>query len=87
MPIYYNSLGEGAHSVVYKCEKVPKQKSTKSLLPRITLLYAVKTYRTDEPEIVNTIIKTFNIQRSLHDLSQVCRVYDLFIDEKTKHHY
>lgn len=50
-------------------------------MARQTQYYAVKCFRTDDPEIVSTIIRTFNIQRSLADLSQVCRVYDLFIDQ------
>ncbi|CAK88397.1 unnamed protein product (macronuclear) [Paramecium tetraurelia] len=80
-------IGEGAHSVVRKCLRLPKQKSARSLMTKSTQIYAVKCFRTDDPEIVNTIIQTFNLQRLLQDVPRICRAYDLFIDEKTKHQY
>ncbi|CAD8085212.1 unnamed protein product [Paramecium primaurelia] len=85
--VLQEKIGEGAHSVVRKCYKIPKQRSTKSLMPKSIQIYAVKCFRTDDPEIVNTIIHTFNLQRQLQDIPQVCRTYDLFIDQQTKHHY
>ncbi|CAD8097715.1 unnamed protein product [Paramecium sonneborni] len=85
--VLQEQIGEGAHSVVRKCYKIPKQNSTKSLIPKPIQNYAVKCFRTDDPEIVNTIIHTFNLQRQLQDIPQVCRTYDLFIDQQTKHHY
>ncbi|CAK89255.1 unnamed protein product (macronuclear) [Paramecium tetraurelia] len=85
--VLQEQIGEGAHSVVRKCYKIPKQRSTKSLMPKSIQVFAVKCFRTDDPEIVNTIIQTFNLQRQLHDIPYVCRTYDLFIDQQTKHHY
>ncbi|CAD8156995.1 unnamed protein product [Paramecium octaurelia] len=85
--VLQEKIGEGAHSVVRKCYKIPKKKSTKSLMSKSIQAYAVKCFRTDDPEIVNTIIQTFNLQRQLLDIPQVCRTYDLFIDQQTKHHY
>ncbi|CAD8056041.1 unnamed protein product [Paramecium sonneborni] len=80
-------IGEGAHSVVRKCLKLPKQKNAKSIMTKSIQIYAVKCFRTDDPEIVNTIIQTFNLQRQLQDVPRICKAYDLFIDQKTKHQY
>lgn len=44
--------------------------------------YAVKKiYRAGDPEIINTIIETFGINRSLNDIPKVVQAYDLFVDE------
>ncbi|KAM3137169.1 hypothetical protein pb186bvf_010715 [Paramecium bursaria] len=70
-------IGQGAHGIVKLCYR----KQDKSI-------YAVKKiYRTEDPELVNTIVKTFEINRSLNDIPNVIRAYDLFIDEKSNNAY
>jgi calcium-dependent protein kinase len=46
-------------------------------------LYAVKIFRSGDPEIVNTIKKTYNISRFLHHPS-VARTFELYLNEKTE---
>ncbi|CAD8070689.1 unnamed protein product [Paramecium primaurelia] len=65
------SLGEGAHGIVKICYKK---------LEGNTIQYAVKIFRTGDPEIISTIKKTFKINRQLNDLQCVIKAIDLFIN-------
>jgi calcium-dependent protein kinase len=47
-------------------------------------VYAVKVFRTGDPEIVGTIKQTFHNNRLLHESPLIIQSYDLFIDEKKK---
>ncbi|CAK81564.1 unnamed protein product (macronuclear) [Paramecium tetraurelia] len=64
-------LGEGAHGIVKLCYKK---------LECNTIQYAVKIFRTGDPEIISTIKKTFKINRQLNDLQCVIKAIDLFIN-------
>jgi hypothetical protein len=44
--------------------------------------YAVKEFRTGDPEIINTIKATFHNNRYLHDCPYICKAYELYIDER-----
>ncbi|CAD8092107.1 unnamed protein product [Paramecium sonneborni] len=65
------SLGQGAHGIVKICYN--KQDGNK-------IQYAVKIFRTGDPEIISTIKKTFKINRQLNDLECVIKAIDLFIN-------
>lgn len=69
-------LGEGAHAIVRKCWK--NSKNTQQ--PK---LFAVKIFRSGDPEIVTTIKKTYNISRFLHHPA-IASTYELYINEKTE---
>jgi calcium/calmodulin-dependent protein kinase (CaM kinase) II/calcium-dependent protein kinase len=66
-------LGEGAHAVV---KEGWSKKGTKSKV-------AVKVFRSGDPEIVNTIKRTYNNTRFLNH-SCLIRELELFINEKTE---
>lgn len=76
----YNFLGEGAHAIVRKANKYSKNKIDD---PKV---YAVKIFRSGDPEIINTIKKTYNNSRFLnHPL--IAATIELFINEKTENAY
>lgn len=66
-------IGQGGHAIVKKCRRKDDPLTD----------YAVKIYRTGDPEIINTIKKTFQNQVCLHH-PNCCRALELFIDERTE---
>ncbi|CAD8086830.1 unnamed protein product [Paramecium sonneborni] len=65
------NLGQGAHGIVKICY---------NKLEGNVIQYAVKIFRTGDPEIISTIKKTFKINRQLNDLQCVIKAIDLFIN-------
>ncbi|CAK69585.1 unnamed protein product (macronuclear) [Paramecium tetraurelia] len=66
-------IGTGAHGVVKICNKIQDQ---------LKINYAVKKLSCkNDPELIRTIIQTFNINRTLNNHPKIIRSYDLYIDE------
>ncbi|CAD8079675.1 unnamed protein product [Paramecium primaurelia] len=66
-------IGIGAHGVVKICYKI---------LDQLKINYAVKKLSCqNDPELIRTIIQTFNINRTLNDNPKIIKSYDLYIDE------
>ncbi|CAD8069119.1 unnamed protein product [Paramecium primaurelia] len=65
------NLGQGAHGIVKICY---------NKLEGNAIQYAVKVFRSGDPEIISTIKKTFKINRQLNDLQCVIKAIDLFIN-------
>jgi len=73
-------IGDGTHPVVKKCwKKVSKTDNTKKL-------YAVKIFRSGDPEIISMIKKTYINTRFLTHPT-VGAAIELFINEKTEISY
>jgi len=76
--VFYSLIvGEGAHGIVQVCYRKDGSRTP----------YAVKIFRTGDPEIINTIRQTFQINRSLNDLNCVVKALDLFINAKKEEHH
>jgi serine/threonine protein kinase len=70
-----DSIGQGGHAVVKRCRKRGEE-----------MEYAVKIFRSGDPEIINTIKKTFQNNLKLQH-ENICQAYELFIDERSEQSY
>jgi len=70
-------IGQGGHAVVKRCFKRSQGDDFE---------YAVKIFRSGEPEIINTIKKTFQNNIKLKH-PNVCKAFELFIDERSEQCY
>lgn len=68
-------LGDGANAVVKLCRKNGEPN-----------LYAVKIFKDGDEEMINIIIRTFKVHKSLsHNF--IIKAYELFINHRTAHHH
>lgn len=68
-------MGDGTSATVKLCKSIKTQK-----------LYADKIFKEGDEEMINIIIRTFQIHRLLKH-KYIIKAYELFIDENTENHH